>query len=351
MLAHAALQSGFTPLTIDLFEDRDTQQFALAHTKAASLSVADIAGRVENFIRMYGIRYAVYGSGLESFPETIDYLNKKLIVLGNSSVTFALCQSKAFFSILERLDIVYPSVSFSAPENPKIPWLEKDWQRQGGSGVRFYRREQASLPHKAYWQHFIDGSSHSVLFLSNGKSAKIAGFNTQWHSKPEDKEACLAFGGVINHLECSRQIKLKLADITIKLSLEFNLIGLNALDFMIFEDEILVLEINARPSFSMQLYSAPLFYWHTQACLGSLPDELPIENEIKGIQLVYAQNDVHIGEHFEWPPEIRDIPQPGSLIRTGQPICSIMARAKTPPLVVLKLQLLQQFIVNQLQQK
>lgn len=351
MIAQAAVACGFIPLVIDLYGDKDTQQYALAHAKVASLSIEDISGPVENFIHHHNVRYAVYGSGLESFPETLEYLTGKLTVFGNTPGTFNLCQSKDFFSILKRLDISYPETVYVPPEARNKIWLEKAWQRQGGYGVKFYDGRSVAGVHEVFWQHYINGSSHSVLFLSNGRSTKIIGFNTQWSENADSAGKTFFFSGIINDLACADHIKPKLEDYVLSLAKELNLTGVNSLDFMLFKDQIFVTEINARPPYSAQLYSLPWFQLHIKSCLGELPDELPKQTDKAGGRIIYAQKDISIPENFDWPPECFDIPQPKALIRTGQPICSIIARAKTQSQVVHKLQILQHVIVNQLQQK
>lgn len=351
MIAQAAFESGFIPLTIDLFEDRDTRQFAVVHGKVASVSIAYIKGYIEQFILEHNVRYAVYGSGLENFPETLEYLANTLTVLGNAPDTFNLCQSKDLFSVLKRLDISHPETVYVPPDTRNKTWLEKAWQRQGGYGVKFYDGRSKSNAEKVFWQQYIKGSCHSVLFLSNGSSAKIIGFNSQWFVKPDFPDQAFIFTGIINDLECSEPVKHTLENYVTSLTKELKLIGLNSLDFMLFKGQVYVIEINARPPFSLQLYLLPLFQLHIRACLGELPDELPVQTDIAGIQIIYAPKDVVIPENVDWLQECSDIPQSNALIRTGQPICSIMARAKTQLQVVQKLQILQQVIVNQLKQK
>ena len=104
----------------------------------------------------------------------------------------------------------------------------------------------------------------------------------------------------------------------------FTLQGLNSLDFIQAGDKSFVLEINPRPSASMQLYDADLLTGHIKASLGELRDYGSHEG-FTGYQIVHAKQDVIISDGFEWPSWCMDIPGSGTTCRTGQPICSIIA--------------------------
>ena len=86
-----------------------------------------------------------------------------------------------------------------------------------------------------------------------------------------------------------------------------------------------LLEINPRPSASMQLYEADLFKRHIRASLGELSHEPHSIAGSTGYQVIYAQHDIIIPDEFLWPEGCLDLPESGVICRTGQPICSIMS--------------------------
>jgi predicted ATP-grasp superfamily ATP-dependent carboligase len=120
----------------------------------------------------------------------------------------------------------------------------------------------------------------------------------------------------------------------------FALKGLNSLDFIQAGDKSFVLEINPRPSASMQLYDADLFNRHIKASQGELID-CRLHSGYTGYQIVYAEQDILIPEAFAWPPWCMDLPGFGVMCRKGQPICSIIAHKKRAQAVMNELSIKQ----------
>ena len=108
------------------------------------------------------------------------------------------------------------------------------------------------------------------------------------------------FSGIINSCDLLNEQKERITDWLKKLVPVFALKGLNSLDFIQADDKSLVLEINPRPSASMQLYDADLLSRHIKASLGELADYCSHAG-YTGYQIVYAEQDVIIPDGFEWP--------------------------------------------------
>jgi methenyltetrahydromethanopterin cyclohydrolase len=324
MLAEAARRAGFRPLVIDLFADLDTQRHAEAFRKIPSLDKHNLAPAVDYFVRRYAVAHAVYGSGLEGYPESLRYLDSRLRVLGNRLETFIRLHDKpAFFAVLDTLSIPHPEVCFTAPTDAG-QWLVKPMQGQGGAGIKRYRPDD-NVESGVYWQKYQPGTQHSVLFLADGRQAQVIGFNTQWTIfLGESRE--FIFSGIINNCELSGEQKQRVTDWLGKLVPEFALKGLNSLDFIQDGDSSVALEINPRPPAGMQLYDADLLTRHIGASRGELPADVPLQTGCTGYQIVYAERDVIIPNGFEWPEGCVDLPGFGVMCRAGQPICSIIAR-------------------------
>jgi uncharacterized protein len=107
-----------------------------------------------------------------------------------------------------------------------------------------------------------------------------------------------------------------------------------------------VLEINPRPSASMQLYDANLFVHHIKACQGELLEYNYLQQGYTGYQVIYAVHDAKIPKGFAWPKGAVDLPVGGSIISAGQPICSIISHQKDPQQVLEQLKAKQTFIIN-----
>lgn len=350
MLAQAAKNAGLKPLVIDLFADLDTQGYAIAFRQIPSLTEQHLAPAVDYFIDHYAVSYVIYGSGFENYPESLYYLSSRLIMLGNSPDTFVKLHNKPeFFSVLDALNITYPDVAFKAP-NDSDNWLVKPMQGQGGAGIKRYHNNPEP---SAYWQKYQTGTQHSVLFLADGQLMQVLGFNTQWTASFGETEEFI-FSGVANSSELLNEHKALVTDWLNKIVPVFALKGLNSLDFIHAGDRSYLLEINPRPSASMQLYNdADLLVRHIKASQGELSDYKFVQDGHSAYQIVYVDQDVLIPEAFAWPDFCMDLPKPGSLIHTGQPVCSIIIHQNEPKPVSyiqhLAATLSQSLVENQLQ--
>ncbi|MCF7964837.1 MAG: ATP-grasp domain-containing protein [Methylobacter tundripaludum] len=349
MLAQAAKNAGLKPLVIDLFADLDTQDCAEDFRQVKSLAEQDLAPAVDCFIERYAVTHAIYGSGFECYPESLYYLNNRLIILGNHPDVFARQLDKpAFFSTLDQLNIPYPELVFSVPEYVD-DWLLKPMQGQGGVGIKRYHADDETKE-PVYWQKFQAGTPHSVLFLADGQQMQVIGFNRQWPVCLSETQE-FVFSGVVNRCDLSDVHKAVITDWLEQMVPAFRLKGLNSLDFIHADDCGYVLEINPRPSASMQLYDQDLLSRHIQACLGrnSVAYCAAWRDYHSAYQVVYADHDLTIPDRFEWPDWCMDLPKPGNMCRAGQPLCSIIAHQKNSRSVVEQLRTKQQLIISKLE--
>ncbi len=343
MLVQAAYQEGFKPLVIDLFADTDTQHYASAWRQVASLSVSALIPVCEHFFSHYPVAGIIYGSGFESFPESLSYLHKKGVMLGNTPETFAnIINKRTFFTVLDEHLIPYPDSVFSAPDSGA--WLSKPLYGQGGIGIKHWRPGQP--PDGLYWQTYQTGIPHSALFLADGQNVQVLGFNQQW--TVADGEQAFLFAGIINSTDLSDRHKALITDWLATLVPIFKIRGLNSLDFIQEGDTLWLLEINPRPSASMQLYTGDVLTRHINACAGRLPDNPLPDSGVCAYQIVYAPDTVYIPSTIAWPKECVDVPLSGTVCRTGQPICSIIVHQKTTQTVYEQLQYQHRAIFSQL---
>ncbi|PKM12075.1 MAG: ATP-dependent carboxylate-amine ligase [Gammaproteobacteria bacterium HGW-Gammaproteobacteria-3] len=346
LLAQAARQSGLIPLVVDLYGDLDTRSFAEAVLQVKALNLQNLKAAIGYFKDRYAFARAIYGSGLERVPECVKFLEQQFDLVGNDAATFRLILDKAnFFALLARLGIPYPEVTFSLPQKPGR-WLVKPLQGEGGVGIR---RFAGLLPddNAVYWQKMLRGISGSVLFLADGRSFQVLGFNTQ-ASITLDSQNEFVFAGIINKSPLSREQEQRVSRWLDVLVCRYGLKGLNTLDFIVQGEAVFVLEINPRPSASMQLYDGDMLRRHEQACRGRLEHTGSRSEGYCGYRLVYADRDWQIPESLPWPESCVDLPAPGLVIGKGQPICSMIARAESPRQVFERLRATEQIIVNYL---
>lgn len=334
LLAEFAKNEGLKPLVIDCFSDLDTQEAALESVKVDGLSVGHIKQAVSLLSRKYSITHVIYGSGLENHLETLKYLEQNFTIIGNSADVFESIQNKAyFFEKLKHHNICYPETSFHHPHN-EDNWLIKPLNGEGGVGIKRYTAES----HNCYWQKYCAGTAKSVLFIAKGSEYKIIGFHKQLVTQIND--CPFVFDGVINQPELNDIVALSLKQTLKKLVNEFSLKGINSLDFIENNNQLYVLEVNPRPSASLNLYDFDLLSEHIDSCLGgaeALVTPEPSEAKAsatnnssfyRAYKIVFAKTDITISNQIIWPSWVSDKPQKGSIIYTGMPICSIIAGGK-----------------------
>jgi predicted ATP-grasp superfamily ATP-dependent carboligase len=179
-----------------------------------------------------------------------------------------------------------------------------------------------------------------VLFLANGKTAQVVGFNEQLTQPVGDARFC--YSGAISHAELPQEMKNQIARKLEALVETTGLVGLNSMDFIQRDDEYFALEINPRLSATMELYDVDfaqgLLHAHMQACEGVLPEAMPAEQNIRGHKIVWAEKNTKLPVSFTFPSWCADIPQPGSFVAKDAPLCSVLASNLTHAAVLSQLE-------------
>ncbi|MDD5216389.1 MAG: ATP-grasp domain-containing protein, partial [Methylococcales bacterium] len=177
MLAQAAQREGYDVLAIDCYADVDTKRYAKRVVRVYSLSVENIKAALKP-LEKYTITGVVYGSGFETFPESLHFLQNHFPLLGNSPDVFERVQNKKiFFAALQSLNIPYPETQFNIPASSHSQtWLSKPLNGQGGVGISFDNSNKINV----YWQHYCEGQAGSVLFLADKNKTTVIGFHRQW---------------------------------------------------------------------------------------------------------------------------------------------------------------------------
>ena len=345
MLAQLANKSGYQPIVIDCFADKDTQTAAIDFCKIQTLALKNIQKAVFDLQDRHSFVHVIYGSGFEYHNDSLAFLHQNYIVLGNSYDCFIDIQNKPyFFSQLDRLHIPYPETLFSPPLKGSN-WLHKPLRGEGGLGIKKYQPEINNLDTNYYWQKKVVGEAMSVLFIANGLNFEVIGFHQQQVLGLEGCE--FIFSSIVNKLNVDKAIELTIVSWLGKLVTHFKLQGLNSLDFIASGTDCYVLEINARPSASMQLYSNDLISAHINSIVSGELTKQVAGNSYHGYQIIYAETDLTLNKNICWPEWVVDIPDLDGLIHTSMPICSIIASDKSQQ-QVLDLLLLRRQQLNKL---
>ena len=333
-------------VVLDCFADRDTRAFATACRSVVSprglrfdqQALLRAARRLAPPARSGLAGGLVYGSGFEGRAGLLDRLARDRPLYGNPPEVVAMVRDPAvFFPLLHRLGIAAPEVRLVAPSRPG-GWLVK---QPGGAGGAQVRHAAASGPVPGgYYQRLESGRTLSVLFLADGRRARVLGANRQWTAAARPGLPFLyggAVGGITLPGPVQRDIRARLD----ALVAATGLVGLNGLDFILQGDRWLVLEVNPRPTATMELYDPDyphgLFRWHLRACRGELPVRPAAPRARRAHGVVFAAAPMRLGVGVSLPRWCRDQPMPGTRFAPGDPVCTVGAAAATAPRALARL--------------
>lgn len=323
-LAQSASQAGYTVWVADCFGDRDC--LSVADRWQALPSFSKLTRKLVLTILLELTRgepcILICGSGIEQCFQILFPLPSNIQLIGNTADTIHNIKTPTlFFNLLSQHSLSYPDTQFTRPYDD-VTWLTKQALGLGGTHICYAQSHVAKANTAYYYQRFISGRSGSCLFLADGYQAILLSINQQHTiSTP-------LYPFLLSRIESTLQLSTLHQDYLYKvvnqLTNTTSLLGLNSLDFIISdEDELLILEVNPRPSASAELIenNVTLFQQHIEACLGQLPNfEIPINQNKASLFYHYATKDYFIPEKMIWPIECHDLPNKGILIKTNEPI-------------------------------
>ncbi len=326
-LAQSATQAGYRVWVADCFGDQDTLTAAERWQESPDFSKLTPAILLELLAKITQGEpcILVTGSGIELCYSLLENLPANITLAGNQYQTIKHVKVPAlFFDLLSRLQLPYPDTYFKHPLDNKC-YLTKSASGLGGIHIQY--SSHSTNINDPYFQDFIEGESGSALFLANGKLAQVMSINQQ-HLSPI-KEAPFRLGSIETPWRISNQHTQQLVQAVNLITSEVGLLGLNSLDFIISNNQLQLLEINPRPSASVELIhkDIPIFHYHIDACKGNLPfKHFNKETETMSLHYFYVDYDCIIPEDIIWPKECRDRPHTGTCIKEYQPICTLISK-------------------------
>lgn len=272
----------------------------------------------------------VYGSGFESNPELLDRLRSCVRVLGNSPDVVCLCADPVQLSNrLEKLGISGPEIKAQQPDHPE-GWLIKQKGRAGGCHVQPAVRFQGTSD-AFYWQRQCTGEPHSALFLAAGGIAHVIGISQLLPSGRMD--APYAWGGAIGPIRVLPEVFEQVQWAAQVLASDLDLLGLCGIDFIVdSEKKMQLVDLNPRLVATCELYAnyfvSDYMSAHIETCLTRNPNKrlIPVserEEGVRGMQVVYAPRPIAGMANWKWPDGAADLPDAGTNIDTGQPLCTV----------------------------
>ena len=320
-LAQAAKQAGYPVWVADCFGDTDTLAYAsrwLAIPAISELSEQALLTTLGQLTKGQTCQL-VCGSGVEKFHSILARLPKHIRLVGNDPTTIAKIKSPTlFFETLKLLKIKHPKSQLKCPRDT-TNWLMKADFGFGGSHIQTANTEKHRPGY--YYQQYEIGQSISALFIANGTKAKLVSLNEQHLSG--DATTPFLLKGLSAPCPLSDQNILIVKMIIDQLSFAFGLVGFNSIDFIVNrKDQIFLLEVNPRPSASMELLAKQeqLFQLHLHACQGQLPDNISLGDNLSSLLYHFASADIVIPANMSWPKSCHDLPADGTEIKQSCPI-------------------------------
>lgn len=334
MLAASARRGGYDVAVLDLFNDLDTRKIAPRSEKVTGheqgLARFSKYALLESASRLApGNAYpnVVFGSGFEDDTQLLHELAQGRRLFGNDVATIKKIKDpRQFFSLLKKCAVPHPQISIAPPAQP-AGWLAKKIGGSGGAHVIDATRVTQDNAQQ-YFQRFVQGKNYSVSFLANRERASIVGFNEPWSIALGDWPYC--YLGAINHAELPAAMAAQIQRDLDAIVRESGLVGLNGMDFIVNGDDYFVIEINPRPSGTLDLYDDDcpegLFHWHLKASDGELPQRLFDRQTHRAHAVIYTMQPLQLNRDVQWPTWCSDIPKRGSAFQARMPVCMVHAQ-------------------------
>jgi predicted ATP-grasp superfamily ATP-dependent carboligase len=346
MMAESAQRGGYAATALDLFGDTDTRRVvdawccvgdpsALRLDRDRVLHALAACARSANFIGW------VAGAGFEGVPELLARGAASARLIGNGPDTHeAIRTPRDFFRRLAALGIPHPAIAWEAPTN-REGWLCKDSGGSGGWHIRAANAADRRHPtpvHRIYYQRVHPGVPMSALFIADGTRAHVIGVNElvirSHGSRP------YVYHGAIGPVPVSPRVLRDIRQAVEAIAREWHLVGLNGVDFLLNDETIVVLEVNARPTATLALYDHVFprgaVRAHVDACLTqSLQTAAAAQSHgVRGHAIVFAQESVPAFttaacERMLALGWVHDVPFAGSATTPGAPLCSVSANGRS----------------------
>jgi predicted ATP-grasp superfamily ATP-dependent carboligase len=342
--AESAVRAGFDVFAIDAFGDLDhpVRQTMTIVRPFAPHDAAEAA-------RAIACDALVYLSNFENHPAAVDAIAAGRVVWGNSAPVLRRVRDPlVVMDSMRRRSFVVPEVVVENTDatDPGIRrWLVKPVASGGGHGVTDWEPAVA-IPRGSYLQEFVDGTPGSVVFVAAGKRAVSLAVTRQLIGDEAFGSTGFRYCGSILASEHDTQFARGSAlveaagDLARAATEEFDLVGVNGIDFLARDGVPHLVEINPRWCASMELveraHGFSVFGAHGDACArGVLPDfsfgarHGMTRVRAVGKAIVFARRDTAVGDTRAWlrDPDVADVPHPGETIRRGRPVCTVFARS------------------------
>ncbi|MEP7085749.1 MAG: ATP-grasp domain-containing protein [Gemmatimonadota bacterium] len=337
-LAESAARAGASVVALDAYGDLDLRRVAqyVAIPRDGSGEFDQLA--VARASRKVGAEIVSYVSSFENAPDAVALLATGRTLIGNAPAVLRRVRDPlALARALPRLGLRGPVVRASAPLEAGTAlatrWLLKPRRSGGGHGIVSWTRGMA-VPRSSIIQERIRGAAGSIIFAADGAELVPLALTRQLSGDESFGATGFMYCGSIVEPH-QPELLAKAIELASRVTREFELRGVCGIDFIAHAGVPYAIEVNPRPTASMELVERATGYsiWlaHVAGCTGAPLPAARTAALAHGKAVLYARQPVVLGDTTRWlaDDDVRDIPAPGERIARGSPICTIFASGRT----------------------
>jgi predicted ATP-grasp superfamily ATP-dependent carboligase len=345
------VRAGFTPLAADLFADADLRQIA------TTTRISPYPDGFLDWLRTTEPQAWMYTGALENHPELVDQMAWISPLLGNPGDVLARVRDPwELARTLQNAGLSFPEIRESADKLPHDgSWLKKTFHGASGSGVRSLEQgaesgefEEQQSERDAVYQRRVEGVPCAAVYVAVDGTAAPLGVTKQLIGEPWLNSHGFQYSGSIGPYAISEAARNTLVRLGEVLAMEFELVGLFGVDFILDGDHVWTVEVNPRYTASIEVVEryngACAIGAHVEACGEGLPMERKQlwasvgwwkASQVHGKAILFARRDLVIGQAFAdatlaeairmpWPT-LADVSVAGTPVEAGRPILTLFA--------------------------
>jgi predicted ATP-grasp superfamily ATP-dependent carboligase len=358
-LAQSAIDAGLRPLCVDFFEDADLTRILgcgrgrFVDRMRTFEELPDIIRKIRSNIPL------LWAGGLENHTSVLRTIMARRPVIGpDPEILDRIRQPHNIVRWFSEAGLNVPRLASVDNANADCHWLRKPKSGSGGLGIRSVH-PQSALPDRIqkkttseeFLQEYIDGVPMSAVFCSDHCGLSLLGTSVQLVGWPSLGASDFLFCGNVGPVDPGEDVTRQLVRAAESLITHTGLKGVFGVDFILRQGQAWLLEVNPRLTASHMLYEKSSSHNREErslvtrhlAAFGWLPAEKTSprrqrlrpadanEVRVQARLILWANQDVQFTDSLcpstHAACTFADIPQPGSAIPAGSPLCSVHVTA------------------------